>query len=239
MKQRAGHNGNYMHSMNSINAVRVEAAPLRQKVTAELRRAIELGTLAAGERLVEKDLCAKLNVSRPLLREALRDLEVNGVIKNLSARGMIVAHLTRDEMINIYRVRCAIELMLAEQFVKCSTEEEIAELRAAVKEIRAATSSYAATLDAHRSFYEVWCRGAKNQFSFELLRNIQLRLAVVRNKTLTPEFLRKNAAGREEIVKCMARKDVDASRAAVRSHVNYAANAALQGAGLPPLESGI
>jgi DNA-binding GntR family transcriptional regulator len=222
--------------VNALGPVRVEAAPLRQRVTAELRRAIELGTLAAGERLIEKDLCARLGVSRPLLREALRDLEVNGIIKNVPPRGMVVAQLSREEIISIYRIRGAIELLLAEEFVKHATEEDLAALRAAVKEIKAGTSSWAATLDAHRLYYDALCRGASDAFAFEFLRNIQLRIAVLRSRTLTPEYLRKNAAGREEIVRCMAKRDTAASQRAIRTHMAFALNAALEGAGFRPAD---
>ncbi len=49
-----------------------ESAPLRRKLAATLRRLVETGVLKAGQRVIEKDLCAELEVSRTVLREALR-----------------------------------------------------------------------------------------------------------------------------------------------------------------------
>jgi len=223
-------------SSSDLGPVQVEAAPIRQKVTAALRRAIELGTLQAGDRLVEKDLCARLNVSRSSLREAFRDLEVSGLVTNLASRGLIVASLSLEDILGIYRVRAAIELMLAAEFVKNADEEDIAELKAVVKQMKTATTLQAATLDAHRAFYEVWCRGAGNPFALEVMRNIQLRLSIIRSKTLTPSFLRKNAEGRAEIVESMTRRDTAGAQRLIRSHITFAANAALQAAGFPKVD---
>ena len=55
--------------------IRVEAAPLRSKIIESIRHAIEHGVLKPGDRLIEKDLCERLEVSRTSLREALRELE--------------------------------------------------------------------------------------------------------------------------------------------------------------------
>jgi DNA-binding GntR family transcriptional regulator len=55
-----------------------QAAPLRNKIIASLRTAIATGVLEPGARLVERDLCAQLGVSRTSLREALRELQADG-----------------------------------------------------------------------------------------------------------------------------------------------------------------
>jgi DNA-binding GntR family transcriptional regulator len=57
-----------------LSSLKQEFAPLRRKIIAELSRAIERGLLKPGERLIKKDLCAQLIVSRTCLREALREL---------------------------------------------------------------------------------------------------------------------------------------------------------------------
>src|SRR5436309_7200276 len=96
--------------------LRQEAAPLRRKIAATLRRLIETGAVAAGTRLIEKDLCAELAVSRTALREALRELETEGLL-TAGARGLTVSGLTTAEAGDIYAVRAALEGMVAEQFV--------------------------------------------------------------------------------------------------------------------------
>ena len=70
-----------------------------------------------GARLVEKDLCQDLNVSRTSLREALRELEAEGLVES-GARGLAVARITPAEARNIYAVRGALEGLVAAQFAE-------------------------------------------------------------------------------------------------------------------------
>jgi DNA-binding GntR family transcriptional regulator len=210
-----------------LTPVKIESAPLRQKIVTSLRRAIELGVLKAGDRLIEKDLCTKLNVSRTSLREALRDLEASDVVRALMARGLVVTSLSKQDIININMVRGSVETMLAEQFIKLATEQEAADLKAAQARLKSSMGSASATLAAYQTYYEAWCQGARNSYAHDLVRNIQLRLSVTRSSYLTPEFLRNSVAGREEISNCMVQRNVAGARAAVRKHVNYITDVAL------------
>src|SRR5665647_1489046 len=95
-------------SKAGLAPVEHEAAPLRRKISASLRHAVQSGALLPGARLVEKDLCLELNVSRTSLRESLRELEAEGLIER-GTRGVIVAKITEEEARNIYGVREALE----------------------------------------------------------------------------------------------------------------------------------
>src|SRR5471030_2241973 len=88
--------------------LRQDSAPLRRKVAAALRHAIEIGELKPGARLVEKDLCKKLGVSRTSLREALREVQAEKLVTTVP-RGLVVAEISDEEAANIYRVRAALE----------------------------------------------------------------------------------------------------------------------------------
>ena len=71
------------------------AAPLRHGVTESIRYAIALGRFKSGERLPERALCEMTGVSRTLVREALRQLESEGLIKVLPHRGPMVVEAQR------------------------------------------------------------------------------------------------------------------------------------------------
>ena len=98
-----------MSEMNlkpSLVPIRVEAAPLRSKIIESIRHAIEHGVLKPGDRLIEKDLCERLEVSRTSLREALRELEAEEIVAKVSARGLtVVKFLSTMPLIFIVSVR--------------------------------------------------------------------------------------------------------------------------------------
>ena len=111
-----------------LSPVRHQSAPLRNKIIAALRSAIETGILAPGTRLIEKDLCDQLNVSRTSLREALRELQAEGIFEQFSARGLTIGKISREDAENAYRIRSVLEALVVEQFIEKADEAQVREL---------------------------------------------------------------------------------------------------------------
>lgn len=82
-----------------------QSAPLRNKIIAALRSAIETGLLVPGQRLIEKCLCQQLSVSRTSLRE----LQAEGILEYNSSRGLSVSAISIEDAKNIYRLRSALD----------------------------------------------------------------------------------------------------------------------------------
>src|SRR5260221_4361715 len=93
-----------------------EGQSLRSMTVASLRKAILSLHLKPGEKLTERELCELTGVSRPLMREALRDLEAQGLISNVPHRGPAVGMLTRDDPRAIYEVLSALGPMAPRVF---------------------------------------------------------------------------------------------------------------------------
>src|SRR5687768_16541072 len=89
------------------------AAPLRRQVIGLLRNAILTFEYEPGQRLVERDLCERFDVSRTVIREALRHLEAEGLIQIVPNRGPVVSAATPAEARDLYEVREALEPMAA------------------------------------------------------------------------------------------------------------------------------
>lgn len=101
---------------------------LREQALASLRGAISSGALPPGTRLVEADLSAKLGISRGTLREALRQLQQDGLVE-ADARGRLsVRSLGTPEIIDIFLVRGALEALAVRTL--CGLEDPTAALRA-------------------------------------------------------------------------------------------------------------
>lgn len=124
-----------------------------------LRRAILLGQLGAGTRLVEDDLAARLHVSRGPIRDALRQLAEEGLVST-AGRGASVAATGLDNIRELYSLRCAIECLSVELAIQLFSKRDLAEARARLEAmLRAAAegpleSFVDRDLAFHTLFYE-------------------------------------------------------------------------------------
>jgi len=208
----------------------MESAPLRNKIKVALRQAIERGVFKPGDRLIEKDLCAQLNVSRTSLREALRELEAHKVITNSSLRGLVVTSITEADAENVYRIRAELEALTAQQFIERLTEPNLANLKLAAEGLQTAYSSQDIDriLEAKRIYYDQFCRGANNPIVFELLETLQLRTSHLRSASMSRPSRQTDSIGEiAEVVRCIESRNIPGARAAARKHVEGAMISAL------------
>lgn len=112
------------------------AAPVRQSVTESIRNSIALGYFTAGQRITERDLCEMTGVSRTAVREALRQLESEGLVQVLPHRGPIVARLSPEQAQGIYQVRVELEGLACDLFTRNATEADIAALKLAFEQLK-------------------------------------------------------------------------------------------------------
>jgi DNA-binding GntR family transcriptional regulator len=98
----------------SAQLVRIETAPdLVDQVYRSLLDAISDGSLAPGERITQEDIAAKLAVSRQPVLQALRMLKQDGFVADAPGRGLMVAPLESDRILNVYQVRGALDALAA------------------------------------------------------------------------------------------------------------------------------
>ena len=108
-------------------------APLRREIDTGLRTAIVAGRFKPGDRLIEREMCELLGVSRASLREALRQLEAEELVKIVPHRGPVVSEVTVEEAEQLYDVRAMLEGLAARRFAETASDEDIAVLRKALK----------------------------------------------------------------------------------------------------------
>src|SRR6202000_587899 len=116
-------------------------APLRNKIISALRNAIETGLLQPGARLVERDLCGRLNVARTALRGALRELQAEGILCQAGARVLTVGVITKEEAENAYRIRAVVEALVVEQFIERASDRDIQQLSREAETLKTAYRS--------------------------------------------------------------------------------------------------
>jgi DNA-binding GntR family transcriptional regulator len=147
-----------------LSAIPKAAAPLRRQVLEQLRQSIIAGRLAPGERLVERQLIAMMAVSRTVIREALRQLESEGLVSIVPNKGPVVRVLTLDEARELYAIRSVLEGLAARLFVEQSSDAQINRLENALSAVESAYNSDDAEkmLAAKNTFYDVLLEGARS-----------------------------------------------------------------------------
>ncbi len=108
--------------------------PLRDIVFETLRTAILDGKLKPGERVMEVQLAEKLGVSRTPVREAIRKLELEGLLVMIPRKGAYVADVSIKDVLNVLEVRASLEGLAASLAAERITEEEIDKLRQSAEE---------------------------------------------------------------------------------------------------------
>lgn len=124
-------------ALESFNVSNIK--PIREMIYESIRQAIFDGELKPGDRLVEKDLAEKMRVSRTPIREALRKLETEGLIKHVPRKGVVVKGFSPEDIIEIYSIRQALEALAITYTIKNITETEIKKLKVLIEEMAALT----------------------------------------------------------------------------------------------------
>lgn len=205
---------------------------MRHQVQETLRAEIVSGRLAPGERLVEQQLCRALDVSRTSLREALRQLEAEGLVEIVPHRGALVSLLTLDEARKIYEVRRVLEALAVRDFADHASVQEVAELRQTLSDLEDAERHEASGADVlviKEQFYQVLLDGCGNDVVHSMLTMLNNRISILRSMSLSQTGRLSNTVVEiREIVEAIERRDSTAAHAASLRHVESAADNALQ-----------
>lgn len=170
-------------------------APVRTQVRDILKSMIADGQLSPGDRLIERDLCERFGVSRPLLREALRQLEAEGLVSSLPSGGVIVKLLSLEEAHEIYAVRSFLEAGAAKLIADNADDATVARLGHCTRAVEEACAKDdpLALRRAKNGFYEALQAACGNSTLAEMLRIVHGRIQLLRTVTLGDPARRKAA----------------------------------------------
>jgi len=205
-------------------------ASLRIQVEDRLRQAIASGRFKPGQRLVERELCELLAVGRTSVREALRQLEAEGLITSFAHRGPVVSTISYEEADQLYSVRALLESFAGQQFAENGTAEDIAELERRVAEFaEAAESGSGSRLIASKTaFYECLMNGSGNAFVKQMLTSLHNRVTLLRMTSMTqPGRLKHSVSEIQEISAAIRDRNGPKAAAACKHHIEMAAKVAL------------
>ncbi len=203
---------------------------LHAAVVAQLRDMITEGRLAPGERLNERVLCERLDISRTPLREAFKVLATEGLIVLLPNRGAQVATMGLDEVVHTFQVMGALEGLSGELACANITEEELNEIKALHRQMVAChrKRDLPGYYRLNRAIHERINAAARNPVLTQVYRTVNARLHALRFRS---NFDRKKwdaaLAEHERMIELLEARDGEAMRRLLVEHLAHKCAAAV------------
>ena len=98
--------------------------PIKEVVYESLKKTLIESKIPIGERFIEKEYSDRLNISRTPVRESLKQLELEGLVKYIPRTGVVVNKITREDVIEIYKIRSSLEFLVATEAMKYIQESD-------------------------------------------------------------------------------------------------------------------
>ncbi|NCB92914.1 MAG: GntR family transcriptional regulator [Clostridia bacterium] len=199
-----------------------EYLPLRDVVFNTLRQAILRGELKPGERLMEIALANRLGVSRTPVREAIRMLELEGLVIMIPRKGAQVAQITEQDLNDVLEVRLGLEELAVQFACERITDEEIDALEAAVQEFENAMGEddLSQLAEADVKFHEIIYDSTHNRRLVQIINNIREQMYRYRIEYL------KDVESRKTLVKehyavwaALKNRDVESAKRHISIHI--------------------
>ena len=199
-----------------------EYLPLRDVVFNTLREAILRGDLEPGERLMEIALANRLGVSRTPIREAIRKLELEGLVVMIPRKGAHVASITKKDLQDVLEVRTSLEILAAKLACERMDDQQRENLYQALEHFKDVlkTKDVTAIAGADVDFHDVIFASTQNARLVQILNNLReqmyrYRLEYLKGFSSHERLLQEHRA----LAAAIEAKDQELAAAIVRAHI--------------------
>ncbi|MBO4903180.1 MAG: GntR family transcriptional regulator [Lachnospiraceae bacterium] len=199
-----------------------EYLPLRDVVFNTLRQAILTGELKPGERLMELHLAHDLGVSRTPIREAIRMLELEGLVTMIPRKGAEVSRISGQDISDVLEVRGSLDMLAVQLACERITEDEIKELKEAAEAFKRAvqTGDPTAVAQADVNFHDRIISATKNKRLMQMVNNLaervyRYRLEYIKDTENHGNLIREH----EKILNCIVNRDAGRAKEEIYKHV--------------------
>jgi DNA-binding GntR family transcriptional regulator len=200
-----------------------EYLPLRDVVFNTLRQAIITGEFAPGERLMEISLAERLGVSRTPVREAIRKLELEGLVVMIPRKGAEVAKITEKSLQEVLEVRCALEELAVELACQRITEEGKEQLLQSHENFKQAVHNgdNLEIADSDEAFHECIFEQTNNRRLLQIINNLKeqmyrYRMEYVKDIGYHEALIKEH----EKMLQAILSGDEQAAREIMRNHIH-------------------
>lgn len=202
-----------------------EKSSLREKVFRKIREDILGGVYAPGDVIREATIASQLNVSRTPVREAIRQLELEGLVHSIPNKETVVTGVTEEDVRDIYMIRSRLEGLASRWAAERMSEEDIGKLQ----EVLELTEFYANKKDVehiemldHR-FHDIIYSATKSRILTHVLSDFHTYVQKTRMKSIaTPGRAERLLAEHTAIFEAIKEKDADRAESLTHNHIQKA-----------------
>ena len=192
-----------------------------------LRKDILQGRLRQGEKLTEQQICDEYNVSRTPVREAFRQLELEGFIETIPNRGAFVVGFSPQDIQDMYELRKSYEVLAVKWAVERITKEEYEKLEESFEfmEFYTQKQDMEKMLNINMNFHELIYRASHNRMLYHILSSYQLYIKQSKTQSssdVSSGYLDEILSEHRAIFEAFKNKDIEAGIAAVSRHLDNA-----------------
>jgi len=200
-------------------------APLSTSLLGKLQKDILTGKLRPGQKLTEQDLCETYQVSRTPVREALRQLEMDGLVENIRNRGAFVIGMTEQDYEDMFELRKAYEVQAVQWAIERISEEEMDRLEETFEfmEFYTLRNDIDKMLTINSGFHQIIYEASHNRMLKRLLSSYQTFLKYKGLESVySDDYLTTVLEEHRVIFKAFKDKDVKAGARAMEMHIDRA-----------------
>lgn len=210
--------------MKDISLKMNDYLPLRDVVFNTLREAIFKGDIEPGERLMEIKLAEKLGVSRTPIREAIRMLQLEGLVNMTPRKGSVVAEISNEDLKNVLEVRIVLEKLAVEKACMNISDDEIEQLKANLLMFREVVNgnnpNEIAKVDVE--FHDIIYKSTGNDRLIQILSNIREQMYRYRLEYIKDQDTRCTVlSDHEKLFAAIIDKNIDEAKKIIVGHIEH------------------
>jgi DNA-binding GntR family transcriptional regulator len=201
-----------------------ENKSLTSMIFEKLREDILNGDYHRGDKLVEAKIAEEIGVSRTPVREALKQLELDGLVDNIPNRGVVVTGISEQDIRDIYRIRMAIETISVEWCIERMDDQDLAELQEIfdLMEFFTAKGDVDRIFELNTRFHETIYRATESRYMEHVLKDFQLFIKSTRERSLRMTGRLETALEEHRnLLEAIKKRDVTAAKEAAKAHVMH------------------
>ena len=189
-----------------------------------LRDQIQVGHLAGGARIKPEDVAAELGISRMPVREAIRQLDTEGLLTIRPNRGAIVTMFGADHLSELFEMRAVLEGLCARRAAADFDEDAFDELTLLLNRLNRAQGDIDLWIERHEAFHDYICQRANRPHTSAEVRRLRaavepyLRLSQTQTVTMGD-----SARQHQELIDVLRSRDPERAEAVMRHHIDSTA----------------